>query len=205
MTRRGEPIIIHKNRKRAMWSLIIILFFVPISGWLVFLGLRPGRPDIGWSLVLFGVLGLVTFVGSAILVINTLRAPWHLEINPANLVLYTPTYDLAVPWGSIAGIAVDEVQRRPGCVLILEDVSTVVQRARFHGRASRPDAVTNVKTMEARMDENFDAWGYHVAIPGRILEMGPEELAELLARARTGALWSTAPGATPAPADGEAS
>ena len=39
------------------------------------------------------------------------------------------------------------------------------------------------------MEENFDLWGYHFGIPGRILEMGPEELAGLLARARTGKLW----------------
>jgi hypothetical protein len=32
--------------------------------------------------------------------------------------------------------------------------------------------------------------GYHLGIPGRILELGPAELASLLSRARTGALWS---------------
>jgi hypothetical protein len=185
----AAPIIVHKNRKRAIWSLIIIFFFVPISAWLVFLGLQPGRADISWSLVLFGVLGVVAFGGSAILIIQTMRAPWHLAVSPAHLALYTPTYDLVVPWDYIAGIAVDEVARRPGCVLIFEDVSAVVQRAEFHRRSSRPDAVVNARTMQTRMEENFDAWGYHLAIPGRILEMGPEELAGLLAKARTGTLW----------------
>jgi hypothetical protein len=184
-----EPTIVHKNRKRALWSLIIILFFVPVSAWLVFLGLQPGRPDIGWSLVLFGALGVVAFGGSAILIVQTIRAPWHLAVSPAHLALYTPTYDLQVPWDGIAGIAVDEVARRPGCVWIFEDVAAVVQHAEFHGKSSRPDAVVNARTMQARMEEYFDAWGYHLAIPGRILEMGPEELAGLKAKARTGTLW----------------
>jgi hypothetical protein len=65
----------------------------------------------------------------------------------------------------------------------------VVQRAEFHRGSSRPDAVVNARTMQTRMEENFDAWGYHLAIPGRILERGPEELAGLLAKARTGTLW----------------
>jgi hypothetical protein len=131
----------------------------------------------------------VAFGGSAILIIQTMRAPWHLAVSPAHLALYTPTYDLQIPWDCIAGIAVDEVARRPGCVLILEDVTAVVQRATFHGRSKRPDAVVNARTMQARLEENLDAWGYHLAIPGRILEMGPEELAELLVKGRTGALW----------------
>lgn len=185
----AAPIIVHKNRKRAIWSLIIILFFVPVSALLVFLGLQPGRPDTSWSLVLFGALGLVAFGGSAILIIQTMRAPWHLALSPAHLALYTPTYDLQIPWDCIAGIAVDQVARRPGCVLIFEDVAVVVQHAEFHGRSNRPDAVVNASTMQARMEENFGAWGYHLAIPGRILEMGPEKLAGLLAKARTGTLW----------------
>lgn len=189
MSESKEAIIVHKNRKRAFGALIIILFFVPISGLLVVLGVQPGRADIGWSMILFGVLGLVTFLGSAILIIRTLRAPWHLEVNPACLVLYTPVYDLEVPWDNIAGIAVDEVSRRPGCVLIFEDVATVAQRAQFHGKATRPDAITNAGLMQTRMEENFERWGYHLGVPGRILEMGPEELAGLLAKARTGKLW----------------
>jgi hypothetical protein len=201
VTQHREPIIVHKNRKRAFWALIIILFFIPISGWLVFLGLQPGRPDISWSMVLFGALGLVTFIGSSVLIVTTMRAPWHLEINLSDLMLYTPTYDLAVPWESIAGIAVDEVQRRLGCVLIFEDVAAVVAQARFHSRNSRPDAITNAKTMQARMEENLRTWGYHLGIPGRILEMGPEELAKLLTQARTGELWAAEPGGSPDPGD----
>jgi hypothetical protein len=184
-----EAIVVAKNQKRALWSLVIILFFVPISIWLVVLGLQPGRPDVSWSLVLFGVLGVVAFGGSAILIIRTIRAPWRLEIDPAHLGVYTPTYDLVVPWESIVGIAVDKVNRRPGCVLIFEDVAAVADSARFHRRPSRPGAVTNARTMQARMEENLDLWGYHFGIPGRILETGPEELAGLLARACTGKLW----------------
>ena len=190
MTQSQEAIIVHKNRTRALWSLVIVVFFVPISIWLVILGLQPGRPDVSWSLVLFGALGVVTFSSSAILVIHTMRAPWRLEIHRLHLALYTPTYDLTVPWDNIAGIAVDEVSRRLGCVLIFEDVAALAQGTRFHGQSSRPDAVTNARAMQARMEENLDTWGYHLGIPGRILEMGPEELAGLLTRACTGQLWA---------------
>lgn len=185
-----QPLIVHKNRRRAFWSLVIIVFFVPISAWLVYLGLQPGRPDVSWSLVLFGALGIVTFSGSAVMIIRTMRAPWRLELRPEHLALYTPTYDLDVPWNSIAGIAVDEVNRRLGCVLIFEDVVTVAQSAQFHHRSARPDAIADTATMQARMEENFEQLGYHLAIPGRILELGPEELAELLVQGRTGDLWS---------------
>ena len=189
MRDKEQVIIIHKNRKRAFWAMIIILFMVPVSIWLLFSGLQPGRPDVGWSMVLFGTLGLATFFGSAYLIVATMRSPWHLELSPSALTLYSPTYDLAVPWDSIAGIAVDEVNRRLGCVLVFEDVAAVVQKARFHHRANRPDAVNDAATMQARMEENWSAMGYHLGIPGRILEMGPEELADLLAQARTGRLW----------------
>lgn len=83
----------------------------------------------------------------------------------------------------------DTVDRKPGTVLVLEDPAVVVERARFHGRSNHADAVTDARTMAARMQENFDLTGYHLAIPGRILEIGPEELAELLVKARTGQLW----------------
>lgn len=185
-----HPVIVHKNRKRAFWSLVIIVFFVPISAWLVYLGLHPGRADVSWSLVLFGALGIVTFSGSAVLIIRTMRAPWHLELKPEHLALYSPTYDLVVPWNTIAGIAVDEVGRRLSCVLIFEDTAAVAKLARFHLRSTRPDAITDAWTMQARMDENFEQLGYHLAIPGRILEMGPEELAKLLVQGRTGDLWA---------------
>jgi hypothetical protein len=186
----NEALIVRKNRRRAFWSLVIIVFFVPISAWLVFLGLQPGRPGVSWSLVLFGVLGIVTFSGSAVMIVRTMRAPWRLELKPEHLALYTPTYDLEVPWDDIAGIAVDEVSRRLGCVLVFEDVAAVAQRARFHHRSGRPDAINNAKTMQARMEDNFEQLGYHLAIPGRVLELGPEELAQLLVQGRTGAVWS---------------
>ena len=51
------------------------------------------------------------------------------------------------------------------------------------------DAVTDAATMQARMEASFDDNGYHLAIPGRILELSPDELAELLAKARMGQLW----------------
>lgn len=188
-----QTIVVHKNRKRAIWSLAIILFMVPISGLLVFLGLRSGRQEIGWPLVLFGALGLVTFVGSAAIIVTTMRAPWHLELKPTHLMLYTPLYDLMVQWDRIASIGVADVNRRQGCALVFEDVEQVVQGARFHGGPRRADAVTNKATMQARMEENLLSRGYHLAIPGRILEIGAEELAQLLLRARTGDLW---PGAS---------
>jgi len=185
----ADLIIVRKNRKRALWSLAIILFMVPVSAWLLFLGLQPGRPEIGWTLVLFGALGLVSFLGSAALILSVLRKPWHLELTLPHLKLFTPTYDLCVPWSQIAGIAVDEVNRRTGCALVFEDIAEVIQGATFHHRTNRTDAVTDRATMQARMEANFCDWGYHLAIPGRILEIGPEELARLLTRARTGALW----------------
>jgi hypothetical protein len=188
----GEgSIIVEKNRKRGVAALIIVIFFVPISIWLVILGLQPGRADVSWALVLFGSLGVLAFGASGFLVVRTIRAPWHLEINPSHLTLYTPTYDLKVPWEKVVGIAVDEVNRRLCCVLIFEDVASLVQGAEFHGNSKRPDAVTGPGTMQARMDENFYLWGYHLAIPGRILEMGPEELADLLAQAKSESMGGT--------------
>jgi hypothetical protein len=185
-----ESIIVHKNRKRAFWSLVIVLFCIPVSVWLIIIGLRPGRPDVSWALIAIGLAGLLAFVASAVRVLRTIRAPWRLELIPSHMTLFTPTYDLEAPWDLIAGIAVDAVNRRPGCVLIFEDVPSVTGRATFHrDQARRPDAVTDAQTMQARMEENFDLTGYHLAIPGRILEVGPEELAEILVKARTGELW----------------
>ena len=123
------------------------------------------------------------------MIVRTMRSPWHLEVNPAGLVLYTPGYDLEAPWDSVAGIAVDRVGRKPGCVLIFEDVEAVVQRTRFHAEATGRGAVTDASMMQAQMEVNFERLGYHLGIPGRILEMDADELAELLARARTGELW----------------
>jgi hypothetical protein len=185
------PIILRKNRKRALGALLIIIFFVPISAWLVYMGLQPGRPDVSWALVLFGVLGVVSFTASGVAVIRTMRAPWRVELAPAGLALYTPAYDLELPWAQIAGIAVDVVNRRKQCALVLEDLS-VVEGAHFHSRARRPDAVDSAQVMRSRMKANFQESGYHLIIPGRILETGAEELADLLTQARTGTLWTEA-------------
>jgi hypothetical protein len=185
----NETIIVQKNQRRAFWALIIVLFFVPVSGILVYLGSRPGREDIGWAIIAFGLLGLVTFSWSAVMIVRTMRSAWRLEVSPAALVLYTPGYDLEAPWDGIAGIAVDKVDRKPGCILIFEDVEAVVQRARFHGNGTGRGAVTNASMMQAQMEGNFERLGYHLGIPGRILEMDADELARFLARARTGELW----------------
>jgi len=194
MTDDKNAIIVHKNRKRAFWALVIIAFFLPISGWLIYLGLQPERPDVGWSMVLFGGLGLIAFSASAYLILRTMRAPWHLKLTPERFCLYTPAYDLEVPWTRIAGIGVGEVNRRDGCVLLFDDVGSAAALARFHDRVQRPDAIHSAEMMRARMEENYEAWGYHLAFPGRILESGPEELAALLTRARTGELWRQAEG-----------
>ena len=183
------PITLRKNRQRAFWSLVIAFCGLAVSGLFLFLGLQSGRPGVGWTMVLFGLLGLVAFGGFAAMVIRTMRSPWHLTVNPSHLALYTPTYDLKVRWERVAGIAVAEVNRRPGCVLVFDDVTAVVQSATFHGVPAPPDAVTNATRMQARMQENLKAGGYHLGIPGRILELGPEALAELLTRGRTGELW----------------
>jgi hypothetical protein len=194
LTGNAEPIVVDKNRKRALWSLVIVVFFIPISVLLVLLGLQPGRPEVSWALVLIGIAGAVTFAASALAVIRTLRSPWHLAIYPERMALYTPHYDLEVPWNRIVGIAVDEINHKPSCVLVFEDVATVVQGAEFHSRSSRPDAVTSAGTMKARMEENFEGSGYHLTIPSRILELGPEELAGLLSKARRGTLWKEGTG-----------
>jgi hypothetical protein len=144
---------------------------LPISGWLFYTGLQPGKPFVAWALVAFGVAGLVAFSVAAVAVIRTMRAPWHLALSPSSLVLSTPAYDLDVPWERITGIAVDEVNRR------------------FRDLTTRRGTVADAATMRDRMEENYGNCGYHLGIPGRILELGPDELAGLLAQARTGALW----------------
>ena len=123
------------------------------------------------------------------MIVRTMRSPWRLEVNPAALMLYTPGYDLEAPWETVIGIGVDRVSRKPGCVLIFEDVGAVVQRTRFHAMSAARGAVTDASMMQAKMEANFRQLGYHLGIPGRILEMNADELAGLLARARTGELW----------------
>jgi hypothetical protein len=162
---------------------------LPVSIWLLLLGFQPGRPDMSWALVTFGALGLLAFAGSAVAIIRTIRAPWRLELGQAHLTIYAPTYDLTIGWNQILGIGVDKVDRRLGCVLAFEDVAGVVRGASFHGRTSRPSAVTNALVMQARMEENYNQVGYHLGIPGRLLELPAEALAELLSKGRTGQLW----------------
>lgn len=188
-TNNKDAITVRKNWKRALGALAIVLFMVPVSAWILYLGLQPGRPEVAWAMVLFGALGLVAFSLSAIAVVRLMWSPWNLLLTPSHLILNTPGYKLGVPWKDIAGIAVDEVKRRPGCVLVFEDVATTSLSATFHPGGHRRDAVTDAATMQTRMEESFDQWGYHLAIPDRMLELGPEALAELLARGRQGALW----------------
>ena len=185
----NETIVVQKNQRRAFWALIIVLFFVPVSGLLVYLGSRPGREEISWVIIAFGLVGLVAFSWSAGMIVRTMRSPWRLEVDPAALVLYTPGYDLEVPWDAVVAIGVDRVSRRPGCVLIFEDVEAVVQRTRFHAKAAGRGAITDATMMQVQMEANFQQLGYHLGIPGRILEMDADELGEFLARARTGELW----------------
>ena len=189
MVESKEIIVVEKNQRRALWALIIVLFFVPVSGILVYLGARPGREDIGWAIIAFGLLGLVTFSWSAVMIVRTMRSPWRLEVNPASLVLYTPGYDLEAPWDTVVGIGVDRVSRKPGCVLVFEDAEEVVQRTRFHVESAGRGAVTDASMMQAQMEANFQQLGYHLGIPGRILELDAGELAGFLSRARTGELW----------------
>ena len=137
----NETIVVQKNQRRAFWALIIVLFFVPVSGLLVYLGSRPGREEISWVIIAFGLIGLVAFSWSAVMIVRTMRSPWRLEVDPAALVLYTPGYDLEVPWDAVVAIGVDRVSRRPGCVLIFEDVEAVVQRIRFHAKAAGRGAI----------------------------------------------------------------
>lgn len=189
MQRDGDTIVVEKNRQRAFWALVIVAFMSLVSLVLILAGVL-GRSEVLWTPVWLGTVGLLGFGASAIMIIQTLRSPWHLAVDPAGLRLRTQTYLLEVPWDNVAGIGVDEVNFRQGCVLVFEDPATVAEGTRFLARSNRPDIITGREAMLARMEENHQDLGYHLGIPGRILEMGPEELAELLARARTGALWA---------------
>jgi hypothetical protein len=150
-----------------------------------------GREEVLWTPIWLGIVGLLGFGLSAALVIQTMRSPWHLAVSPDCLKIRTQTYVLEIPWVEIAGIAVDEVNFRDGCVLLFEEPATVAGEARFLARSSRPDIVTDQETMLARMRDNYDNLGYHFGIPGRILELGPEELAQFLVKARKGLLWQS--------------
>ncbi len=189
MIRNGDSVIIRKNRRRALWSFVIVGFMIPVSGWLFYTGLQPGRPDVAWAMVLFGACGVVAFSLSAVAIIRTMRSPWNVSLDRSYLTLRTPAYELRVPWQRVAGIAVDVVNRRPGCVLVFDDAAAVSRNATFRLRPSHRDAVIDAATMCTRLEGNFREGGYHLGIPGRMLEAGPDELAELLAKARTGELW----------------
>lgn len=183
-----EPIVVGKNRKRAFWALILVGFMLLVSLVLLATGLL-GSSGILWTLVWLGLAGAIGFGGSAALIVRTMRSPWHLAVNPTHLRLHTPTYLIEVPWDNVAGIAVDEVNWRDGCTLVFEDPASVAESARFLARSTRPDIVTDSATMLARMQDCYGDLGYHLGIPGRLLEKGPEELASFLSEARTGQLW----------------
>jgi len=185
----NDTIVIRKNRRWGIWALAMCALGLPVSAWFLSLGLRSGRPGLGWTLTAFGLLGLVAFSAYGWMIVRTLRSPWRLELTRSHLALYTPAYDLRVPWEHVAGIAADEVDRRLGCVLVFEDPAAVAEGAVFRRAQAPPGAVTGAARMRARMEETFRQKGYHLGIPGRILELAPEPLAALLARARTGELW----------------
>jgi hypothetical protein len=189
----GEVIVIEKNRQRAFWALAIIVFMSLVSLALIAAGL-VGRREILWTPVTMGTVGLLGFGAAAWTILGTIRTRWHLAVSRTGFRLHTPAYVLEVPWDNVAGIATDEVNYREGCVLVFEDPAAVAQTARFLVRSDHPEVVASPAKMQARFEENMNRLGYHLGIPGRILELGPEELATLLSRARTGALWSTGDG-----------
>jgi hypothetical protein len=193
MRRDGDTIIVGKNRQRAFWALVIVAFMSLVSLVLILAGVL-GQDEILWTPVWLGTVGLLGFGASAAMILQTLRSPWHLAVNPAGLRLRTQTYVLEVPWDHVTGIGIDEVNFREGCVLVFEDPAAVAEATRFLVRSDRPDIITDRQALQARMEENHQALGYHLGIPGRILEMGPQDLARFLAGARTGELWQAGPG-----------
>ncbi len=185
----GDVIVVEKNRRRAFWALAIIVFMSLVSLALLGAGLLGGE-GIRWTPVALGTVGILGFGVAAWLIVSTMRARWHLAVSRSGLRLHTPAYLLDVPWENVAGIATDEVNFREGCVLLFEDPAAVAQTARFLVRSNNPEVIASPAAMQARFEENMDRLGYHLGIPGRILELGPGELASLLSRARSGALWS---------------
>jgi len=190
MRRNGDTFIIEKNRQRATWALAIVAFMAVVSLVLVVTGFF-GADEVLWTPVWLGAVGLIGFGASAALIVQTMRSPWHLAVNRQDLRLHTPMYVLDVPWQQIVGIGVDEVNFREGVVLVFADPAEVVKGVRFTMRSNRPDMISDPQTMLKRMEDNYGSLGYHLGIPGRILEMGPQELAEFLTRARTGDLWKS--------------
>ena len=189
MKRDKDTIIVEKNRQRAFWALAIVGFMALVSLVLLITGLVGSQAGIVWMPVWLGMLGLLGFGGSAALVVQTMRSPWHLAVSPESLKIHTRTYVLTVPWEHVEGIGVDVVSRRLGCVLVFQDPAAVADSAQFLVRSKSPDVVADAATMLARMQASYEQMSYHLGIPGRILEKGPEELAELLTQARTGQLW----------------
>lgn len=183
-----RTIVVEKNRRRAFWTLAIVGFMTLVSLALILAGIL-GRQGVLWTPLWLGSLGLLCFGASAVLVVRTARSPWHLAVDPEGLTLHTEAYVLEVPWDNVAGIGVGDVNFREGCVLVFETPEQVVAGTRFLVRSARPDVVADADRLRARLAENYASLGYHLGIPGRILEMGPVELAEFLSRARTGALW----------------
>ncbi len=189
MKRIGETISVGKNWMWGTWVLAMTAIGLAASGWFLYRGLAPGRGGVDWTPVLLGLIGLIAFSGYALLIVRTLRAPWHLELNPDRLVLQAPNYVLQVPWEQVAGIAVGQVDGHAGCVLAFDDPEAVAQAATFRRGRVPAGSITGAKRMQVRMEENLRRHGYHFGIPGRILELGPEALARLLTQARTGELW----------------
>ncbi len=185
----GETTIVEKNRRRGFAALAITAFMGLVSLALVAAGLLGGE-GVVWTPVALGTVGLLGFGAAAWMVVDTLRARWHLAVNPAGFRLHTPAYILDVPWDNVVGIATAEVNFREGCVLLFEDPAAVAQGARFLVRSDQAEVVTSPARMQARFEENMEKLGYHLGIPGRILELGPDELARLLTQARTGSLWA---------------
>lgn len=188
MTDTREIIVVEKNRQRAFWALVICGFVCLVSAALVVTGLLQ-QQGILWPLVTPGTVGLIGFGAGAWMVISTMRSPWNLSLDPTQLTLRTQTYTISIPWENIASIGVTEVNFRPGCVLVFEDAAEAVKRTQFHARSNRADIITDADAMLARMEYNFENLGYHLGIPGRMLEKGAEELAELLTNGCTGKLW----------------
>lgn len=188
MQRDGNTLIVGKNRQRAFWALVIVAFMILVSLVLILAGVLS-RDDILWAPIWLGTVGLLGFGASVVPIVQTLRSPWHLAVNPGGLRLRTQTYVMEVPWDNVAGIGVDEVNAREGCVLVFEEPSAVAAGTRFLVRTKQPIVITDREAMLARMQENYRVLGYHLGIPGRILEMGPQELAQFLANARAGLLW----------------
>jgi hypothetical protein len=189
-----QTIVIRMNRRWAWWTLGMAVLGVVSSAWLMYTGLRPGRPDpgTGWLLAATSLVGVVAFAYAGWVAVRTIHSPYRLELSPSHLAFFTPAYDLRVPWERVAGIALADVDRRIGCALVFDDVAAVAEGAAFHSASAPKGAVRSAARMQERMEGCFRDTGYHLGIPHRILERGPEALAKLLTQARTGELWQEA-------------